>query len=138
MWLMQWVIERQTGKLLPRWTSLPGCPRSLILVPLNTAPGVFSGLLFGDSQLKRLIVPLSIFLGGMMTHGIVYGYYRGRLLNAHGKFYSGMEFRYRSGHLGTYFLPHPFHRRDHDGHRRNIDCKFLAVCDPDIRSAFPT
>lgn len=52
---------------------------SLILAPLNAAPGVFSGLLFGDSQLKRLIVPLSIFLGGMMMHGVVYGYYRGRL-----------------------------------------------------------
>ncbi len=39
----------------------------------------FAGWLFGNADLARLILPLSLFLLGLLLHAAVYGYYRGCL-----------------------------------------------------------
>lgn len=46
---------------------------------LNGAGGSFSRLIFGHSDLRSLVLALALFLAGGDAHGIVYGYYRGRL-----------------------------------------------------------
>lgn len=51
----------------------------LMLVLFNGAGSLFSRWLFGENNLRGLVLALSLFLAGGAAHGIVYGFYRGRL-----------------------------------------------------------
>ncbi|MGO9339978.1 MAG: lipopolysaccharide biosynthesis protein [Terracidiphilus sp.] len=48
-------------------------------IVLHSAPRFFSYWLFGDSQLSRLLFPLSVWTLGYAFHGATFGYHRGRL-----------------------------------------------------------
>lgn len=52
---------------------------ALVVLILNGAGGTFSELFFGKKDLRDLVLALSLFLAGGDAHGIVYGFYRGRL-----------------------------------------------------------
>jgi O-antigen/teichoic acid export membrane protein len=50
-----------------------------MLVLFNGAGALFSRWLFGSEDLRSLVLALSLFLAGGAAHGVVYGFYRGRL-----------------------------------------------------------
>jgi O-antigen/teichoic acid export membrane protein len=52
---------------------------AFMLVLFNGAGGLFSQWLFGEPSLRGLVLALSLFLAGGAAHGVVYGFYRGRL-----------------------------------------------------------
>jgi O-antigen/teichoic acid export membrane protein len=51
----------------------------LLSVLLNSAPVLFSRLLFGDAAMVRLIVPLNGLVVALVVNTLVYGYYQGLL-----------------------------------------------------------
>lgn len=52
---------------------------AFMLILFNGAGALFSQWLFGENDLRGLVLALSLFLAGGAAHGIVYGFYRGRL-----------------------------------------------------------
>jgi O-antigen/teichoic acid export membrane protein len=56
-----------------------GATTVLSLALLNLFKPAFAYLFFGDSAYANLIFPLGLMLLGLNVHGIVYGYFRGRL-----------------------------------------------------------
>jgi O-antigen/teichoic acid export membrane protein len=50
-----------------------------MLLLFNGAGTLFSQWLFGEKDLRGLVLALSLFLAGGAAHGIVYGFYRGQL-----------------------------------------------------------
>lgn len=56
-----------------------GSVTALMLLLFNGAGGLFSRWLFGENDLRGLVLALSLFLAGGAAHGLVYGFYRGRL-----------------------------------------------------------
>lgn len=56
-----------------------GAVMLLAFAILNGAGGLFGQWLFGAGNLRGLVLALSLFLMGGDAHGIVYGFYRGRL-----------------------------------------------------------
>ncbi|MEO5588527.1 MAG: lipopolysaccharide biosynthesis protein [Gemmatimonadaceae bacterium] len=53
-------------------------PPGLLIVLLNVAPVTAALLLFGDSNLSRLVPPATVALGGIALHSMLYAVYRGR------------------------------------------------------------
>lgn len=50
-----------------------------MLLIFNGAGALFSQWIFGQNDLRGLVLALSLFLAGGAAHGIVYGFYRGQL-----------------------------------------------------------
>ena len=53
-------------------------PPLTIILLLNVAPAIGATILFGSSELARMVPPASIALAGIALHGMVYAVYRGR------------------------------------------------------------
>lgn len=52
----------------------------IFLIFMNLLKGSFAKIFFGNIGYVDLILPLSLFLGGIVLHSLVYSYFRGRLL----------------------------------------------------------
>lgn len=52
---------------------------AIMLGLLNLFDDAIAVLLFGSEAYQRFVFPLSLFLGGLLLHGLVYSYLRGRL-----------------------------------------------------------
>lgn len=57
-----------------------GAASAILLVVINLIPSTFAFLVFGSSDYRSLVFPISLIITGLTIHGVVYSYLRGRLL----------------------------------------------------------